>query len=68
MTNFESSDADLRGFQDRIFLQDRPILENQRPLRLPLAPGAESPVRADRMSVAYRKYLRDAGLLYGVIA
>jgi phenylpropionate dioxygenase-like ring-hydroxylating dioxygenase large terminal subunit len=67
MTNFESSEEDLRGFQDRIFLQDRPILENQRPLRLPLAPGAESPIRADRMSTAYRKYLREAGLSYGVI-
>jgi phenylpropionate dioxygenase-like ring-hydroxylating dioxygenase large terminal subunit len=67
MTNFESSEEDLRGFQDRIFQQDRPILENQRPLRLPLAPRAENPVRADRLSVEYRRYLREAGLRYGVI-
>ena len=67
MTNFETGEEDLRGFQDRIFLQDRPILENQRPLRLPLAPRAENPVRADRLSVEYRRYLCDAGLRYGVI-
>jgi phenylpropionate dioxygenase-like ring-hydroxylating dioxygenase large terminal subunit len=68
MTNFETSEADLRGFQDRIFLQDKPILENQRPLRLPLAPRAETPVRADRLSVEYRRYLRELGLTYGVVA
>jgi len=68
VTNFEQNDADLRAFQDRIFLQDRPVLEAQVPRRLPLAPGAELPVRSDRMSLAYRKHLRDIGLRYGVIA
>jgi phenylpropionate dioxygenase-like ring-hydroxylating dioxygenase large terminal subunit len=66
MTNFDQDEATLRDFQDRIFLQDRPILESQAPRRLPLAPGAESPVRSDRMSLAYRRYLRDLGLRYGV--
>jgi phenylpropionate dioxygenase-like ring-hydroxylating dioxygenase large terminal subunit len=67
MTNFEQDEATLRAFQDRIFRQDRPILESQQPLRLPLATGAESPVRSDRMSLAYRRYLREAGLRYGVV-
>jgi phenylpropionate dioxygenase-like ring-hydroxylating dioxygenase large terminal subunit len=67
MTNFEQGEADLRAFQDRIFLQDRPILENQVPKRLPLAPGAELPVRSDRMSIAYRAWLRGQGLRYGVL-
>jgi phenylpropionate dioxygenase-like ring-hydroxylating dioxygenase large terminal subunit len=67
MTNFEQDEATLREFQDRIFLQDRPILESQTPRRLPLAPGTESPVRADRMSLAYRRYLRELGLRYGVL-
>jgi phenylpropionate dioxygenase-like ring-hydroxylating dioxygenase large terminal subunit len=66
MTNFEQSEADLRGFQDRIFLQDKPILENQVPKRLPLEQGAELPIRSDRMSLAYRAYLRGQGLRYGV--
>jgi phenylpropionate dioxygenase-like ring-hydroxylating dioxygenase large terminal subunit len=68
MTDFGSDAAALRGFQDRIFLQDKPILENQTPKRLPLAPGAELPVRADRMSLAYRRHLRDLGLRYGVVS
>jgi phenylpropionate dioxygenase-like ring-hydroxylating dioxygenase large terminal subunit len=66
MTNFEQEDQDLRDFQDRIFLQDKPILENQVPKKLPLAPGAELPIRSDRMSQAYRSYLRERGLRYGV--
>jgi len=67
LTNFVQSEAELSGFQDRIFLQDKPILENQVPKRLPLDPGAEMSVRCDRMSLAYRKYLRERGLRYGVI-
>jgi phenylpropionate dioxygenase-like ring-hydroxylating dioxygenase large terminal subunit len=66
MTNFEQREGELRGFQDRIFLQDQPILENQVPKRLPLAQGAELPIRSDRMSLAYRGYLREQGLRYGV--
>ena len=61
MTNFKQSEAELRAFQDRIFLQDQPILENQVPRRLPLDPAAEIPVRCDRMSVAYRRYLAQRG-------
>jgi phenylpropionate dioxygenase-like ring-hydroxylating dioxygenase large terminal subunit len=67
LTNFQESDEQLRSFQDRIFLQDKPILENQVPRRLPLAPRAELPVRSDRMSLAYRSYLRDLGMSYGVL-
>jgi len=67
LTNFVQAEAELSGFQDRIFLQDKPILENQVPKCLPLDPGAEMPVRCDRMSLAYRRYLRDKALRYGVI-
>jgi len=67
MTNFEQKEEELRAFQDGIFLQDRPILEAQQPLRLPLAPRAELPVRSDRMSLAYRAHLRELGLRFGVI-
>jgi phenylpropionate dioxygenase-like ring-hydroxylating dioxygenase large terminal subunit len=68
MTERESSEESVRAFQDSIFMQDRPILENQTPRRLPLAPGAEVPVACDRMSQAYRRYLAEQGLRYGVIA
>jgi phenylpropionate dioxygenase-like ring-hydroxylating dioxygenase large terminal subunit len=67
LTNFVQSEDELRAFQDRIFLQDKPILENQVPKKLPLDPGAEMPVRCDRMSLAYRRYLRDKGMRYGVV-
>jgi phenylpropionate dioxygenase-like ring-hydroxylating dioxygenase large terminal subunit len=66
--DFESSDAALRQFQDTIFLQDLPILENQNPLRLPLIAGAEVSVVCDRMSLAYRNYLKLMSLRYGVLS
>ncbi len=67
MTNFVQTDDELRGFQDRIFLQDQPIVENQVPLKLPLARDAEIHMGWDRMSVAYRRYLVERGMDYGVI-
>ncbi|MFA5123975.1 aromatic ring-hydroxylating dioxygenase subunit alpha [Zavarzinia sp.] len=60
--------AELRRFQQRIFAQDKPILENQIPKRLPLLPRAEVPIRADKVSIAYRHWLRGRGVTYGVIA
>jgi phenylpropionate dioxygenase-like ring-hydroxylating dioxygenase large terminal subunit len=57
--------ADLVQFQQLIFLQDRIILENQRPLLLPLEPRAEIPTRADISSVAYRRWLKEKGVTYG---
>ena len=60
-----SSDADLIGFQQMIFLQDKIVLENQRPLLLPMQPGRETPTRADLSSVLYRRWLKEKGLTYG---
>jgi len=57
----------LRAFQQTIFMQDKPILENQVPKRLPLADGAELPIAADKSSVAYRRWLASIGLTWGVI-
>lgn len=56
---------DLIAFQLDIFLQDRIILENQRPILLPLEPRAEIPTRADASSIAYRRWLKEKGLVYG---
>lgn len=67
MNDFDSPDARLIDFQDTIFGQDRPVLESQRPKRLPLAPDAEAHAGVDRMSLAYRRYLKDSGIRYGVI-
>ena len=60
-----TSDAALVAFQQLIFLQDRIILENQRPRLLPLDPRAEIPTRADISSVAYRRWLKEKGLKFG---
>ena len=51
----------IRQFAQLIFSQDKPILENQLPKRLPLNPRAEIPIRADAASAAYRTWLRDCG-------
>lgn len=63
----QSSDLDIRLFQQTIFGQDKPILENQFPKRLPLDPRAETPIRADKAAIVYRRWLRAKGLQYGVI-
>jgi phenylpropionate dioxygenase-like ring-hydroxylating dioxygenase large terminal subunit len=61
----ESPTAELVHFQQLIFLQDRIILENQRPILLPLDPGKEIPTRADASSVAYRRWLKEKSVRYG---
>jgi phenylpropionate dioxygenase-like ring-hydroxylating dioxygenase large terminal subunit len=59
--------ATVRSFMQLIFAQDKPILENQVPQRLPLDPRAETPIRADAVSVSYRRWLRDQAITYGAI-
>jgi phenylpropionate dioxygenase-like ring-hydroxylating dioxygenase large terminal subunit len=57
----------LRWFMQLIFSQDKPILENQLPKRLPLDPRAETPIRADKVAIAYRRWLQDHNVTYGAI-
>jgi phenylpropionate dioxygenase-like ring-hydroxylating dioxygenase large terminal subunit len=65
VTDFESTDEQLSAFQHTIFMQDRPVLESQTPRRLPLS-GGELHSAADRLSAAYRRYLREQGITFGV--
>ncbi len=67
MIDSSSTIVELRRFQQTIFGQDKPILENQFPKRLPLDPRAETPIRADKSAIAYRRWLSQKGLTYGVI-
>jgi len=60
-----TSEAELIQFQQMIFVQDRSILENQIPRRLPLDPRMEVPTRADMTSIAYRRWLKRRGATYG---
>lgn len=64
----ETPQVGLIHFQQMIFLQDRAILENQRPRLLPLDPGAETPTRADMTSIAYRRWLKEKGVRFGATA
>jgi phenylpropionate dioxygenase-like ring-hydroxylating dioxygenase large terminal subunit len=63
----ENEDKVIKRFQQTIFGQDKPILENQVPKRLPLDPRAETPIRADKSAIAYRRWLSQKGVTYGVI-
>lgn len=65
-TDTDSSDTALRDFQVEIFSQDQPVLESQRPKRLPLD-GSEAMSAADRLSAAYRRYLQAQGIAFGVL-
>lgn len=60
-----SSVSDLVDFQQAIFLQDRVILENQRPALLPLDPTYELPTKADASSIAFRRWLKRKNIRYG---
>lgn len=63
-----TAQTELLRFEQVIFLQDRIIVENQRPLRLPLEPRCETPTRADSSSIAYRRWLKEKGLRFGTTA
>lgn len=62
-----SADREIRRFQQGVIAQDKPILENQHPKLLPLDPRAETPIRADRSAIVYRRWLSRLGVTYGVI-
>lgn len=58
-------EEELRAFQDVVTGQDIPIVESQRPERLPLDLQAELHLRSDRTAIAYRRWLRELGLSFG---
>lgn len=62
-----NTDEAIRIFQQNILAQDKPILENQVPKKLPLHGSLETPVRADASSMAYRRWLKGKNLRYGVL-
>jgi len=66
VADFEAELEDLLAFQDKIFFQDKPVLESQSPCRLPLTLGAEANVGSDKASAAYRRFLKKTGITFGV--
>jgi phenylpropionate dioxygenase-like ring-hydroxylating dioxygenase large terminal subunit len=61
----EISNDELRTFQDEVMAQDVPMVESQRPQKLPLSLQQEFHFSCDKMSIAYRKWLKQLGLQYG---
>ncbi len=59
------SEAEIRAFQDTVAAQDVPIVESQRPERLPLDLQAELHLRSDRVAIAYRSMLKELGVGFG---
>lgn len=58
----DEDDAEHLAFQQRILDEDEPVVCNQVPAALPLDPAAEVSVRTDRVSIEYRRFLRDLAL------
>ena len=52
-------------FQNTLLEQDKVIVENQKPELLPLDLQAELHLVCDRLSIAYRKMLREKGVTFG---
>ncbi len=67
VADFASTDQQLRDFQHTIFTQDQPVLESQSPKRLPLDVRAEAHTAADKASSAYRRFLSQQAITFGVI-
>ena len=65
LTDHDSSDEQIRAFQHTIFTQDQPVLESQQPRTLPLS-GGEVHSAADRSSAAYRRFLTEHRITFGV--
>ncbi len=63
----QNSVSQIRSFQQMIFGQDKPILENQIPKRLPLDLRAEASVRCDATSTTYRTWLQKRDVRFGTI-
>nr|WP_250207729.1 aromatic ring-hydroxylating dioxygenase subunit alpha [Curvibacter sp. CHRR-16] len=66
MLDWHSSDEHLQAFQHTIFTQDQPVLESQQPQLLPLNLAHEVHCAADKLSSAYRRYLREQHITFGV--
>ncbi|NBD23240.1 aromatic ring-hydroxylating oxygenase subunit alpha [Paenibacillus glycinis] len=66
-SNFDVDTQAFVSYQELIFKQDVEVLENQKPEELPLDLQLEMHLRSDRISIAYRSYLKERGVRWGVI-
>lgn len=59
------TEEDILRRQDKVFSQDKDIVETQRPERIPVDLRAEIHHRTDKFGLAYRRWLGALGLTYG---
>jgi vanillate O-demethylase monooxygenase subunit len=52
-------DRDHLAFQDQVLAEDEPVVCNQVPPQMLLDPGDEVSVRTDKVSIEYRRWLRE---------
>ncbi|GAB4211647.1 MAG: aromatic ring-hydroxylating dioxygenase subunit alpha [Synechococcales cyanobacterium] len=64
--DLETADEQFQAFQNQLMAEDIPILEGQTPKRLPLDLEAEFHFPMDKLSISYRKWLKQQGLKLGV--
>jgi vanillate O-demethylase monooxygenase subunit len=57
--DLDGDDASYLAFQDLILSEDEPVVCAQDPPELPLEAGTELSVRTDRVSIEYRRWLRE---------
>ena len=57
--DLDGDDAPYLAFQERILDEDRPVVESSTPSEIELTATDESSVRTDRISIQYRRWLRE---------
>lgn len=57
--DLDGDDAEHLAFQDLVLAEDEPVVTNQVPAAIPLEGGVEVSVATDRVSIAYRRWLRE---------
>jgi phenylpropionate dioxygenase-like ring-hydroxylating dioxygenase large terminal subunit len=56
---WDEPDADHMAFQDRVLAEDEPVVVAQNPGEMVLDAGFELSVRTDKVSIEYRRWLRE---------
>jgi vanillate O-demethylase monooxygenase subunit len=57
--DLDGDDEPYIAFQAKVLAEDEPVVCSQDPAPLPLDPAVELSVRTDKVSIEYRRFLRD---------
>lgn len=64
--DLDIDDQEFTAFTANILSEDVPVVEGQRPELLPIDLQAELHLKSDLTALAYRKWLRELGLTFGI--